>query len=286
MLPYPKTQPKTHNPHATLPKNSTKNSQPTRYPSPKNTCEMMLCPSKVVRWECGACAYTNKDATRRDCLACQIRCPVCYAIVAGATAAATARTTRVDCCGQACIAALPTAGPIVAGEAATSANGAIAGEAPTAAYGPPAVVGSAAMHHRWAPQLGGNRASVVACLVNTMVDIIGNSAKNRGCNCPFHACCGMQLQVGSKVYFCQERLIYQEKDVLAMYVVGDSTITCKVGFLPQHLVVRANAHDGLYARILSIYSNCCTNVLKREKFWRNKGCCVACVLGNRPLLSI
>jgi hypothetical protein len=198
---------KTHSPHATLPKNSTKKSQPTRYPSPKHTCETMLSPSNVIGWECGACAYTNDDATCHNCLVCQSRCPVCYAIMAGATAAVTARTTRVDYCKQACIAALAAAGPVVAREAATSANGAAAGEAPNAAYGPPAVAGSAAMHHRRAPQLGGNCASIVACLVNMMVNIVGNSAKDRGRNCPFHDCCGMQLQVGSKVCFHQERLI-------------------------------------------------------------------------------
>jgi hypothetical protein len=272
VLPYPKTQPKTHNPHATLTKNSTKNSLPTCYPSPKHTCETMLSPSKVVGWECGAYAYTNKDATRYGCLACQARCPVCYAIVAGAIAAATARTTRVNCRKQAHVAALPTAGPVVAGEVATSTNWAVTGEAPNATYGPPAVAGSAAMHHGRAPQLGGNCASVVACLVNTMVDIIGTSAKDRGHNCPFHACCGMQLQVGSKICFHREQLIYckgQEEDVFAVHVVWDSTMTCKVGFLPQHLAARANAYDGLQVCIVNIYSNRCTNVLKREKFWQN-----------------
>jgi hypothetical protein len=80
----------------------------------------------------------------------------------------------------------------------------------------------------------------------------------------------MQLQVGSKVCFCQEPLIYRkgrEEDVLAVYVMGDSTMMCKMGFLPQHLVVRADAYDGLYAHIVSIYSNRCTNMVKREKFW-------------------
>jgi hypothetical protein len=122
-----------------------------------------------------------------------------------------------------------------------------------------------------------------------MADIIGTNAKDRGRNCPFHDCCEMQLQVGSKVCFCRERLIYcegREEDVLAGYVLGDRTMTCKVGFLPQHLVVRANAYDGLYARIISVYSDRCTNVLKREKFWRNRGCCIARVLGNRVVLSI
>ncbi len=198
--------------------------------------------------------------------------------MAGATGAATARTMRVDLHKQARVAALATAGPVIAGEAATSTNGTNAGEAPTATYRPPAVVGSAVMHHGWAPQLGGHHASIVACLVNTLVDIVGTSAKDRGRNCPFHDCCGMQVQVGSKVCFCRERLIYregQEEDGLAVYVMGDCTMTCKVGFLPQHLAVRADVFDGLYARIMSIYSDHCTNVLKRKKFYRNMGCYIA-----------
>jgi hypothetical protein len=111
-----------------------------------------------------------------------------------------------------------------------------------------------------------------------MVDIVGTSAEDRGCNCPHNACCGMQLQVGSTVCFRQEQLIYckgREEDVLAVYLVGDSMMTCKVGFLPHHLAVRANAYNGLYAPIVSIYSNRSTNMLKRDKFWHKKGCCVA-----------
>jgi hypothetical protein len=46
-------------------------------------------------------------------------------------------------------------------------------------------------------QLGHNCASVVTCLVNRMVNIVGTSAKDRGCIYPHHVCCGMQLQVGS-----------------------------------------------------------------------------------------
>jgi hypothetical protein len=168
----------------------TRNSQPTCYPTQKlnkkltshtlpfpkkHTCETMSSPSEVVGWECGACAYTNEDGTRRGCLVCQARHPVRYVIMAGATATATARTTRVDCCNQACVAVLPIAGPVLAREAATSANGAVTGEGSNAAYGPPAVAGSAAIHHGRAPQLGGDHASVVACLVNTMVDIVGTA---------------------------------------------------------------------------------------------------------------
>jgi hypothetical protein len=278
MLPYPKTQHKTHNPHATL-----------LLPKTHTCCETMPSPSEVVGWERVACTFTSDDAMCCNCLACQARRLVHYAIVAGTTAAAMARTTKVDLCNQACVAALPTAGPVVAGEADTSANGAVAGEGHNAAYGPPAVAGSVAIHHRRAPQLGGNRASVVARLVNTMVNILGINAKDRGHNCPFHDCCRMQLQVGSKVGFRWERLIYckgREEDVLTVYVVGDCTMMCKVGFSPQHLAVRADAYDGLYAHIVSVYSNRCTDMLKREKHWRNKGCCVTHVLGDCFVLSI
>jgi hypothetical protein len=249
----------------------------------------MLSPYEVFGWECGACTYTNKDTACHDCFACLARRLVRYAMVAGAMAAATVRTTRVDRCKQAQVAALPTAGPVVAREVATSANGAVAGEVPNAAFEPPAVGGGAAIHHGRAPQLGGDRASIVACLVYTMVNIVGAYAKDRGCNCPFHDCCGMQLQVGSKACFRREQLIYhegQEEDVLAVYVMGNCTMTCKVGFLPSHFAVRANAYDGLHSCIVSIYSDCCTNVPRREKFWQNKGCCVACMPGNRVVLSI
>jgi hypothetical protein len=74
--------------------------------------------------------------------------------------------------------------------------------------------------------------------------------------------------------------------MLMVYVMGDRTMMCKVGFLPQHLAVRVNVYDGLYACIVSIYSNRCTNLLKRDKFWQNKGCCIACMLGNCLVLSI
>jgi hypothetical protein len=122
----------------------------------------MSSPSKVIPWECGICTYTNKDAPRRNCMMCQTRHPVGYVIVAGATAAATARMARVDPHKQARIATLATAVPVVAGEAPNAASGAIAGEVPTAANGPPAVVESTVIPPVQAPQSECNRASTIA----------------------------------------------------------------------------------------------------------------------------
>ena len=51
-------------------------------------------------------------------------------------------------------------------------------------------------------------------------------------------------------------------------------------FLPLHLDVSLGTYDGVYARVISVYSNRSSNGIKRQKYWRNKGCCVARVLGN------
>ncbi len=135
------------------------------------------------------------------------------------------------------------------------------------------------------PQL--SRATIVLHLTNIMVDIVGTSANDRGCCCAHHSCCGLQLQAGSKVCLVQEHMVYRDQgkveDVLAVHMAPDGTTTCKVGFLPRNLAlrVRANLYNGVYARVVSIYSGSSTNVAKRQKFWRNKGCCSAHVLGDR-----
>ena len=84
-------------------------------------------------------------------------------------------------------------GLLLPGSQLQAPTGPLLERCPMPPYGLPAVVGSATMHHGRAPQLRGNCASVVICLVNTMVNIVGTSAKDRGRNCPFHTCCGMQL---------------------------------------------------------------------------------------------
>jgi hypothetical protein len=78
----------------------------------------------------------------------------------------------------------------------------------------------------------------------------------------------------------------QEKDAIAVYLVANGTTTCKVGFLPAHLAIRAQEYNRLIASVISVYSDCCTNTLKRQKFWQNKGCCIGCILGDRAFLAL
>ena len=60
----------------------------------QNHCFEMT-PSKIVAWECGFCTYINKGSEPGPCIMCRTERPICYAIVAGTLAAATARTTML-----------------------------------------------------------------------------------------------------------------------------------------------------------------------------------------------
>jgi len=128
-------------------------------------------------------------------------------------------------------------------------------------------------------------------LCGTLVDVVGIAAKNRGQSCPRHDVCGSQLETGMKVRFVKERLKWRgedEEDVLVVYVVkGVGELGCRVGFLPQHLAsTRAEEYDGIFARIIEIYSDRCTSKIKRQKMHCNEGCAVAKILGNRVHLGI
>jgi hypothetical protein len=101
----------------------------------------------------------------------------------------------------------------------------------------------------------------------------------------------MQIGVHLKVKFVKERLAYrngvEEEDVITVYCVSYGVVGCKVGFLPQHLVMRgAGDYDGLYARVIKIYSEMSCNSMKRQKHYRNDGVAVAKIMGDNAAFAI
>ena len=120
-------------------------------------------------------------------------------------------------------------------------------------------------------------------LVGTLVNVVGTTANNRGRSCPRHSCCGSQVGERSTVVFRCEQLVFRnqrEEDVVAVYLISQGVMTCKVGFLLAHLNHCARNYDGLVAHVVSVYSDRCTNLVKWQKFRRNFGCCTAKILGE------
>jgi hypothetical protein len=69
--------------------------------------------------------------------------------------------------------------------------------------------------------------------------------------------------------------------VLAVYIITDGVVGCKVGFLGQHLAkIRADNYDGLTLMIIKIYTERCNNIVKCNKMHQNGGCCVGAILGD------
>ena len=206
----------------------------------------------IVAWECGDCTATNEGDAPGPCLSCSAPSPTRYLIFKKKTGitAPTAGTCRVD--------------------RRTQVD-----------------LSSAA-----APAVSLSRPEVVATLTGRMIEIVGIAEKNRGRSCDQHDCCGSQLEVYSKVKIVRERLAYQnggeEEDVLlAVYYVADGYARCKVGFLPQHLATKgADDYDGLYARVMELFSPHAKNATKRQKYYRNKGVAVAKILGDSATFSI
>ncbi len=99
----------------------------------------------------------------------------------------------------------------------------------------------------------------------------GEKQRNRTCKLHKEVPCGSQLRVGTSVCFCKNQFAWRDEkdeDVLEVFVIKNGIQGCKVGYLPKHLAARADRYDGLFIRIVEIYSgDCatCDNVAKTSE---------------------
>jgi len=117
-------------------------------------------------------------------------------------------------------------------------------------------------------------------LIGSSVDVVGTTDNQRGRQCDKHLVCGEALVVGSYVFFRKTQFAWRAgvvEGVLEVYFSFDGN-DCKVGYLLKHLAVQADAYDGLCARVVEICSGKSEVTAKRQKFLRNKGCCVAFII--------
>jgi hypothetical protein len=133
-----------------------------------------------------------------------------------------------------------------------------------------------------------NQALLAKRLWGTIIDIVGTETGENGRLCHAHEVCGAQLFPGSKVRIRKETVISptmgDEEDCLVAYVIRNGVMTCKVGYLLRHLAIRrTDDYDGMYARVVEVYSPRSPSIAKRQKCHRNLGCCVAKVLGDAPI---
>jgi len=112
------------------------------------------------------------------------------------------------------------------------------------------------------------------------VEIVGINMGSQGHSCEQHEACGTILEEDSVVRFrrCQVVVNGKETSAIAAYLVSDGIDTCRVGYLPRHLVKHSKYYDGVLAQITELYGEDCDSPMKRRKFHHNRGCCVAALI--------
>jgi hypothetical protein len=124
-------------------------------------------------------------------------------------------------------------------------------------------------------------------------EMIGLHNPANGRSCVQHDCCGRYLMVGELVRFKREviRVDYgppgdPEPDfwyetVMKVVIVRDGVESCHVGFLPCHVVARAqevNRLHGKFAQVLELYDNKEVGHVRKNKSDRNHGMASYCLL--------
>ncbi len=94
---------------------------------------------------------------------------------------------------------------------------------------------------------------------------------------------------GMKVKVIKDGMRYRgdnQDDVLAVYLISDGVVGCKVRFLAQHsAVTRVDDYNGLIIHVVKVYLERCNSIVKCNKMHQNEGCCIGKLLGNCKCLE-
>ena len=119
-------------------------------------------------------------------------------------------------------------------------------------------------------------------MIGRVVDIIGINIGDRGRSCEEHiAYCGVVLAPDVLVRLVKEDIMVEGRieTVVTAYWVTDSVERCRVGFLPQFMVVQhADSLNGLLAQVTEVFDKHHPSAAIREKVCRNFGFCHATIL--------
>jgi hypothetical protein len=116
------------------------------------------------------------------------------------------------------------------------------------------------------------------------VEIVGTKSNSQGRSCEQHLVCGSVLKEDDVVRIRKVQVIVdgEEEPALAVYLVSDGVDSCRVGFLPRHLLKHSKNYDGLLAQVIEVYSKESASPTSRRKFHHNNGCCVAAIISSLP----
>ena len=73
-----------------------------------------------------------------------------------------------------------------------------------------------------------------------------------------------------------------EETAIAVYLVSDGIDQCRVGFLQRHMLKYGRQYGGVLAQVTEVYCADSESPMKRKKYHRNRGCCLAAIISSIP----
>ncbi len=124
-------------------------------------------------------------------------------------------------------------------------------------------------------------------LKGIVIEIVGITACDQGRSCEEHPYCGEVIDDDVIVCLRRAQVIMPSKNggpgkevtAVAVYWVTGGIDSCRVGFLPAHMVKYATRYDGVLAQVTETFCPVAEgDKTVCEKYHRNKGFCYAVII--------